>query len=284
MKKIILGRTQEKIPIIGQGTWGISRIFKSNDYYEQWKKSLRIGIDLGMTHIDTAEFYGLGKAEEIVGEVIKEYKRDELFITSKLFPMHLRRKSMLRAAKKSLKRLDLDYFDLYLIHWPSPLISIKKQMSVLETLINEGKTRYIGVSNFSLDQFQKAQNFLKNIELVTNQLKLNISEQEIMHNSLSYYQENDIILTAYSPLGHKGLTDINMGLKNKLEKVAENHNATIQQIAIAWLINHKNVITIPKAFHINHVKENAEAASIKLTRSEIELFYERDSEFILNKL
>jgi len=283
MKKIILGRTQEKIPIIGQGTWGISRIFKSNDYYEQWKKSLRIGIDLGMTHIDTAEFYGLGKAEEIVGEVIKEYKRDELFITSKLFPMHLRRKSMLRAAKKSLKRLDLDYFDLYLIHWPSPLISIKKQMSVLETLINEGKTRYIGVSNFSLDQFQKAQNFLKNIELVTNQLKLNISEQEIMHNSLSYYQENDIILTAYSPLGHKGLTDINMGLKNKLEKVAESHNATIQQIAIAWLISHKNVITIPKAFHINHVKENAEAASIKLTRSEIELFYEKDSDFILNK-
>ncbi len=284
MKKITLGRTQEKIPIIGQGTWGISRFFKDNNYYEQWKKSLRAGIELGMTHIDTAEFYGWGKAEEIVGEVIKEYNRDDLFITSKLFPMHLSKRTMKKAAEKSLKRLDLDYFDLYLIHWPNPLVSIKKQMRVLETLVNEGKTRYIGVSNFSLEQFKRAQESLKTVELINNQLKLNIIDQEIMHDSLSYYQKNDIIITAYSPLGHKGLKDINIWLMDKLEEIAERHNATIQQIAIAWLISHKNVITIPKAFHINHIKENAEAASIKLTKSEIELFYKKDSNFILNKL
>ncbi|TXT59093.1 MAG: hypothetical protein BAJALOKI1v1_1480010 [Promethearchaeota archaeon] len=281
MKQITLGKTKEKIPLIGQGTWGISRLFKDKEYYEQWKTSLRTGIELGMTHIDTAEFYGWGKAEEVVGELIKEYDRDELFITSKLFPIHFRKKTMKKAAEVSLKRLDIKYLDLYLIHWPNPFISIEKDMKVLEELVKEGKTRYIGVSNFSVDQFKKAQDYLKSEELITNQLKASVEDQKVIHNSLSYYQQNDIIMTAYSPLGHKGLTDIDEALKNKLQSVAENHNATIQQIALAWLITHKNVITIPKAFHLNHVKSNAKAASINLSKREIELLHTKQSDLLL---
>jgi diketogulonate reductase-like aldo/keto reductase len=281
MKKIELGWTKENIPILGQGTWGISRFFKDIEYYEQWKDSLRTGIELGMTHIDTAEFYGWGKAEEIVGEVVEEYDREEVFITSKLFPVHMRKKTMEKAAEKSLERLGIDYFDLYLIHWPNPLVSIEKQMNVLETLVKKGKTRYIGVSNFSLEQFKKAQNLLKTEELVTNQLKANIVEQKFMDDSLSYFQKNDIIMTAYSPLSHGGFTDIKKDLKEKLGKVAKKHDATIQQIAIAWLINHKNVITIPKAFHTDHVKQNAKAASIQLTEREIKLFYSKNFDFDL---
>jgi len=281
MRKVELGNTKEKISIIGQGTWGISGFLKGQEYYEQWKESLRTGIELGMTHIDTAEFYGWGKSEEIIGEVIKEYDRDDLFITTKLFPMHFRRKTMKKAAKKSLKRLDVEYFDMYLIHWPNPLISLKKQMEVLENLVKEGKTRYIGVSNFSVDKFKKAQKMLKSEELVNNQLNANIIEQKHIMDSLEYYQNQNITMTAYSPLGHEGLTDISGRSKEKLEDVAKKYDATIQQIAISWLINHKNVITIPKAFQVKHVKANAQAAKINLTRDEIRKFYKKTIEIDL---
>ena len=272
MRKVQLGKTKEKISVIGQGTWGIKQR-KDKSHYEQWKKSLRRGIELGMTHIDTAEFYGHGISEKVVGEVIKDYERDELFITTKLFPMHLRYKSMKRAAYRSLKRLDLNYVDLYLIHWPSTLISIRTQMKVMDDLLNEGMTRYIGVSNFSVEQFEKAQSYLKKGELVNNQLHANIKRQKHIHKSLPYYQKNGITLTAYSPLGHRGFTNLNRDIREKLNPIAKNHNSTIQQVAIAWLITHENVITIPKAFHLKHLESNAQAADIKLSQNEISIFY-----------
>jgi diketogulonate reductase-like aldo/keto reductase len=273
MNKIKLGKTGETIPVLGQGTWGIKK-FRTKSHYEKWKESIRKGIELGITHIDTAELYGQGKSEKIIGEVISEYNRDELFITSKLFPIHLTTGSMKRAAYKSLKRLGLNELDLYLIHWPSPFKSIKKQMNVLEDLVNEGKVRYIGVSNFSLEQFKNAKSYLKNTELVNNQLSASVTNQKHIERSLPYYQEEGITMTAYSPLGHSGYNNLKGELRNKLEKFASEHNATIQQIAIAWLINHKNVITIPKAFKIKHMIENAEAAKIRLSEEEIKLLYE----------
>jgi len=275
MRFIELPKAKEKIPILGQGTWGIKR-FKNRSYYEQWKSSLKKGIELGMTHIDTAEFYGQGKAEKIISDIIREYDRDDLFITSKLFPNHLRYKSMKKAANKSLKRLGIKNFDLYLIHWPSPFESIKKQMKVLEDLVNEGKTRYIGVSNFSVEQFKKAQNNLKEEILVNNQLHINLSKQKHIHSSLPYYQKEGVIVTAYSPLGHRGFTNLGNVLKEQLESIARKHNATIQQIAIAWLINHNNVITIPKAFQLKHVEANAKAADIVLSKEELSLLYNSD--------
>jgi diketogulonate reductase-like aldo/keto reductase len=275
MKTIKLGKTGESIPILGQGTWGI-RSFRGKSYYEKWKESIRKGIELGITHVDTAEIYGRGTSEKIVGKVISEYKRDDLFITSKLFPMHISAGSMKRAALKSLKRLGINELDLYLIHWPSPFKSIKSQMRVLEDLVNEGKVRYIGVSNFSVNQFQKAQSYLKSIELVNNQLSASVSRQKHIEKSLPFYQKEDITMTAYSPLGHNGYHNLVGPIRDKLESIAKSHNATIQQIAIAWLINHENVITIPKAFKIEHVKANAEAADIKLTKEEIHLLYENE--------
>ncbi len=282
MRVVELGKTKEKIPIIGQGTWGINK-FRSKEYYEQWKESLRKGIELGMTHIDTAEFYGYGTSEKIVGEVAKEYPRDFLFITSKLFPIHISKRSMLKAANNSLKRLGLKYFDLYLIHWPSWYIPIKREMEVLEQLYKEGKTRYIGVSNFSVEQFKEAQSYLRSTELVDNQLHTNITKQKHIHKSLKYYQDNGIILTAYSPLGHRGYTTLKGELRTNLEKIAIAHDATIQQIAIAWLINHKNVITIPKAFKLEHVESNAAAADIILTDEEIKLLYPENQEILAER-
>ena len=277
MRRINLAKTGEMIPIVGQGLWGISRLkglYKGKNYYENIKNAIRKGIELGMTHIDTAEFYGWGKAESVLGEIIQDYPREELFITSKLFPIHLRENGMKKAAKKTLKRLGIDYLDLYLIHWPSRFISIKKEMRVLENLVKEGKTRYIGVSNFSIKQFEKAQNALKKEELVNNQVHINLTRQKFIHKSLSYYQEKGITITAYSPLSHKGYTNLKGEIRQKLESVAADHNATIQQIAIAWLVNHERIMTIPKAFSADHVIQNAKAADLILSQKELELFYQ----------
>ena len=146
-------------------------------------------------------------------------------------------------------------------------------MKFLEDLVNQGKTRYIGVSNYSLRQFKRGQTFLKKHELVCNQLRANIMQQKHINGSLPYYRDNGIIMTAYSPLGHKGLTNLDEVTRMNLETVAKAHNATIHQIAIAWLINHENIITIPKAFQTKHVESNAAAADIKLSQAEIKLFY-----------
>lgn len=277
MRKKELAKTGEMIPLVGQGLWGVSRLkglIKGKNYYENIKMSIKKGIELGMTHLDTAELYGWGKAESVLGDIVQEYPRDELFITSKLFPIHFREKSMKKAANKTLKRLGIDYLDLYLIHWPSVLIPIKKQMKVLEDLVNQGKTRYIGVSNFSIKQFEKAQNALKKENLINNQVHINITRQKFIHKSLSYYQEKGITVTAYSPLSHRGYTGLKGEIRENLENVAVKHKATIQQIAIAWLVSHENIITIPKAFSIDHVIDNAKAADIILSQEEQKLFYQ----------
>ena len=273
MRKVQLRKTGEQIPVLGQGTMGIKG-GKDKEYYETWKNSLRKGIELGMTHIDTAELYNFGTSERIIGEVIKEYDRDDLFITSKLFPKHVGYNSMKKACNKSLERLNIKYLDLYLVHFPSFVFSkIKKHMRVMEQLLDEGKIRYIGVSNYSVDQFKEAEGLLKKSEIVANQLRANIKSQKHIHNSLPYYKKEGVILTAYSPLGHRGYTNLKGDFKEKLEGVATSHNASIQQIALAWLINHENVIAIPKAFQIEHVEANAAAADIKLTEAELKLFY-----------
>ncbi|MFX0002968.1 MAG: aldo/keto reductase [Candidatus Hodarchaeota archaeon] len=273
MRKVKLGKTGETIPILGQGTWGIKK-GRNKKYYEKWKDSLRKGIELGMTHIDTAELYGIGTSERVVGELIKEFDRDDLFITSKLFPKHFGYKAMIKACNKSLERLNIKYLDLYLVHFPSFLFSkIEKHMRVMEQLLNEGKIRYMGVSNYSVEQFKIGQYYLKKSELITNQLQVNILNQKHIHKSLPFYQNEGILLTAYSPLSHWGYTNLEGKTRLKLEKIAKTYDASIQQIAIAWLINHENVIAIPKAFQLKHVEANAVAADIKLSNEEIKYLY-----------
>lgn len=274
MRKIQLSKTGEHIPILGQGTWGI-KIRGTKAHYERWKQTLRRGIELDMTHIDTAEMYGAGTSEKIVGEVIAEYERDDLFITSKLFPRHIGTKAMKNACEKSLKRLGVKYLDLYLVHFPSFVSpKIEKHMKLMEGLLNEGKTRYIGVSNYSVEQFKKGQQVLKKAELVTNQLQANITKQKHIHKSLPYYQKEGVTMTAYSPLGHQGYTDLTGEIRSNIDQLGEAQNATVQQIAIAWLINHNNMITIPKASQIKHVEANAKAAEIEISQQELSLLYD----------
>ncbi|MBD3255571.1 MAG: aldo/keto reductase [Candidatus Lokiarchaeota archaeon] len=271
MRYLRFGKKQEKIPLIGQGTAAIDSNARPEEL-EMWKRVLKKGIELGMTHIDTAELYGKGKAEELVGDVVKDYNREELFITTKILPSHRTKKSMMAAMESSLNRLGLEFVDLYLIHWLEEDSSLKEIITFLESMVEEGKARYIGVSNFSLDEVKAAKKILKNQDIITNQIELNVKKNLHMQECLPYYQDNNMFLTAYSPFAGNGLAQIGTRTEENLNELAQKYNASLYQIALAWLINHDKVITIPMTKDVDHVIENAKAASLTLTKEELKQF------------
>ncbi len=261
-----------KLPAIGIGTWNMGRAKghgempdSSND--EQSTAAIKAAIKLGMWHIDTAEMYSSGHAEEITGEAIKGIPRSKVFVTTKVLPNHLSRDDLIAAAEASLKRLQLEYVDLYLIHWLNGTSQIKEAIAAMDELVKAGKVKHIGVSNFSLKQLQLAQSYTKN-KIVTNQVEYNLLDRSCERDILPYCQDNDVILTAYSPLA-QGSSRL---LKNKvLAAVAAKHGKTPAQVALNWLISQNNVIAIPKAGSVEHARENAGAAGWKLTPEDLEM-------------
>jgi diketogulonate reductase-like aldo/keto reductase len=263
-----------KIPVLGIGTWGVGGKHVP-DYSHDGKgiEAIRAAIDLGMTHIDTAEYYGAGHAEEIVGEAIKPYKRSDLFITTKVYRTHLRFAEVLLSLRNSLKRLATDYVDLFLIHWPDSQVPIKETISALETCVDEGLARCIGVSNFSTPLFQKAQNQTKRHKLVANQVYYNLTRvnRTYFHglkvsDLYSYCKANGIMLIAWSPLEEGKLGKPGFPV---LDQMAEKYRKTQAQIALNWLLSQENIVAIPKASSIDHLEENAGAVGWKLVPSDI---------------
>lgn len=264
-----------KLPAIGIGTWNMGRIKwprtiigEKPDHSEDEKciAALRKAIKLGMWHIDTAEMYSSGHAEEIVAAAIKDMPRKSAFIATKVLPNHLKHDDLIAAAGKSLKRLQLGYIDLYLIHWANSTSQIKEAIAAMDGLVAAGKVKHIGVSNFSKAQLKLAQSYTKN-KIVANQVEYNLLDRSCEEELLPYCQENDVILTAYSPLA-QGNSRL---LKNKaLAAVAAKHGKTIAQVALNWLVSKKNVIAIPKAADVEHVAENAGAVGWKLSKDDLE--------------
>lgn len=274
MRKVKLGNTDESISVLGQGTYGIFP-GRNEFFYMKWKQALRKGIELGMTHIDTAEMYGGGYSEKIIGDVLSSIENEDIFIGTKVLPSRTDKDDIIKAANESLNRLRVNKVDLFLIHWLEDDSPLKIIMKALEELVEEGITRYIGVSNFSVEEFQEAQSYLKNNELVTNQLEINLVKQDEIIDNLDFYQEENVTLIAYSPLNKNNFSGLNKKVKKNLKKIAEKHEATIQQIALAWLINHDNVVAIPRSSSIEHMKENAQAAEIELSEEELEMLTEK---------
>ncbi len=262
-----------KLPAIGIGTWDMGRAKGlegmgerpeySND--ESHIAAIKEAIRFGMWHIDTAEMYSGGHAEEIAGAAIKRIPRKKVFVTTKVLPSHLKHDDLIASAEASLKRLQMEYVDLYLIHWLNSTSQIKEAIAAMDELVKAGKVKHIGVSNFSVKQLELAQSYTKN-KIVTNQVEYNLLERSCEEKLLPYCQDNDILLTAYSPLAQGKL------LKNKvLAAVAAKHGKTIAQAALNWLVSRKNVIAIPKASSVEHVRENAGAVGWKLTAEDTEL-------------
>lgn len=252
--------TGTKIPVLGLGTWrmggGLSADH-SND--QKYVGAIRYAIKSGLTHIDTAEIYGAGHTEELVGQAIRKFDlpadrqgREKPFITTKISPQHLFLPSQIkRACQNSLSRLQTDYIDLYLIHWPNPLAPMRLVMKTLDGLAQEGKVRYLGVSNFSIKQLQNAQKYTNN-RIVTNQVHYSLLHRDPEKELLLYCQREDIILTAYSPLE---IGELAQGKNGALKSVAKKYRKTPVQVALRWLIEKPNVIAIPKASSPDHIDE-----------------------------
>ena len=265
-----------KIPVLGLGTWLIGGDLEP-DYSDDANaiSAIKKAIELGYNHLDTAEMYGNGHCEELIGEAIRGFDRKQLFITSKVRESKLKYNDVIKSAKESLERLQTDYIDLYLIHSPSPGIPIEETMEAFDYLVDQNMVKYIGVSNFQVDQLIEAQKHTKN-KIVANQIEYSLltrnkgkysGNKDMEIKTIPYCQENDIIIMAERPI-ERGLILNSHPLLDKLEI---KYNKTKAQIAINWLISKRKVITIPKSTSINHLKENLGAIGWKLEKEDIEL-------------
>ena len=259
-----LGSTGEKIPIVGLGTWGIGGEMRPDSSHDQdGVRALRLGLDLEMKFIDTAEMYGAGHSEEVV-RLALEGRRDRVFVASKVSPRNFGYDNVLAAAERSLKRLGLKQLDLYQLHWPSPNIPISETMRAMEKLVKDGKTRYIGVSNFSVEQMKEAQNSLSHAEIVSNQVEFSLIDRSIETGILPYCQKEGLTVIAYSPLG-QGKIPRGRGSEFKiLDETSGRLGKSRNQIALSWVLHYDSVVTIPKAASVDHVKENASIADWSL--------------------
>lgn len=258
-----------QIPKIGFGTW---RIGGGNDAdYSSDDRSLaalRSALDLGYTLFDTAESYAAGHAEELLGRAIREsgIPRHKLLITSKVSPTHLRSDSLLKACANSLRNLAMDYIDLYLIHWPGFGVKLEETFRALNQLVKVGQVRHLGVSNFNQKLLQRAVS-LSETPLLTNQVPYSLTDRSYVKNGvLAYCQQNDILLTAYSPIKHLGQRN-----KKPLQIVAQARNLPPEEVALAWLVSQPRVITIPMSFDPAHQALNLAAADVTLTPEELSL-------------
>jgi diketogulonate reductase-like aldo/keto reductase len=242
------------IPKIGFGTWSIG-----GDSYGDPKldpvslTALRTALEIGYTHFDTAEGYAAGHSEELVGRAVQETKksREDLFITTKISPEHLQYEQVSTSCENSLRRLQMDYVDLYLIHWPRIGMKLEETFRALNKLVRDGKIKHLGVSNFNLKLLRQAQSFSET-PILTDQVPYHLPDKSYVENGvLEYCQQNDIFLTAYEPVD-KG----NLRSNKTLESIAKAHNATIFQTALAWVISQPRIITIPMSFNPEHIKEN----------------------------
>ncbi len=263
-----LGRTRESIPVVGLGTWGIGGEMSPDPSRDDAGiHALRLGLDLEMKFIDTAEMYAAGHSEEVVARAL-EGRRDGVFVASKVSPRHFAHDGVLAAAKRSLKRLGLKQMDLYQLHWPNPKIPLSETMRAMEKLVSDGLTRYIGVSNFSVEQMREAQQSLSHEKIVSNQVEFSLIDRSVEARILPYCQKEGLTLIAYSPLG-QGKIPRGKGSSFKvLDEVAGKSGKSRNQVALAWVLQHDSVVAIPKAADMGHVKENAEVADWKLDKED----------------
>jgi len=230
--------------------------------------ALRAGIDAGMTHVDTAEMYGGGRVEELVGEAIAG-RRDELFLVSKVLPSNASFKGVLRACEASLRRLGTDRVDLYLVHWRSrhPL---EGTIEAFENLVNDGKIGSWGVSNFDVDDLEEALAIAGPGRIACNQVLYHLGERAIEHAVLPWCREHEVAVVGYSPFGSGRFPAPGTSGGRVLVEVAAAHDAAPHQVALRFLIREPGVCAIPKASRADHAVENAGAARLELTPAELE--------------
>ncbi len=260
-RRLLSGRS---IPVLGQGTWGMGE--------NQAKRpaeivALRLGLDLGLTLIDTAEMYGEGGAEEVIGEAIAG-RRTEVFLVSKVYPHNATRKGTIEACDRSLRRLKTDYLDLYLLHWRGS-VPFNETLEAFQVLKGAGKILDYGVSNFDQDDMAEVIALPAGQKVVTNQVLYNLKQRGIEWDLLPWCREHGIVIMAYSPIEHSPTEQRGMLDNPQLIRIASRHNATPAQAALAWLLQQGGIVAIPKAGNAAHLQENREALELTLTDEDL---------------
>jgi diketogulonate reductase-like aldo/keto reductase len=257
------GATKREVAIVGQGTW-----YGPEDNRESTIRALRRGLDLGMTHIDTAEMYLSGRAEEWVAEAILD-RRQEVFLVSKVLPQNASRKGTVIACEGSLRRLKTDRLDCYLLHWRggNPL---DDTIQAFQQLQSEGKILSWGVSNFDAPDLKEALRLTGQAGPVCNQVLYHLQERAVEHAVVPWCQEHAAAFVGYSPFGHGEFPDPRTPAGRLLQEIAKESNATPRQVALQFLLRQPFSFVIPKASDVDHVAENAGAGDLALDGAQME--------------
>lgn len=263
MQRRPLGPSGPVVPIIGQGTWNMER-----DDRAACIDALRRGLDAGMTHVDTAELYGSGRVEELVGEAIAG-RRDEVYLVSKVLPKNASRRGTLEACERSLRRLRTDRLDLYLLHWTGEH-PLEETIAGFEALVAGGKIRAWGVSNFDVDDLEAAARIAGSpARIACNQVLYHLEERAIERRVMPWCEKHGVAVVGYSPFGTGKFPSVKSRGGKLLQEIADDHGATPRQVALAFLARRPWLFAIPKASLAAHVLDNAGAGELRLTPAEL---------------
>ena len=260
MTRLVTFSDGTTVPVLGQGTWEIGDDPARRD---EEQAALSRGIDLGLTVIDTAELYGDGRSERLVGEVIAG-RRDEVFLVSKVRPENASEMKMMLACEKSLERLGVDRIDLYLLHWEGR-VPLEETVDAFQELVDEGMIARWGVSNLDLRAMERLIDIDGGNDCAANQLLYNLGSRGVEFDLLPWMQARDMPMMAYSPLGRGGLLEHPL-----ITDIADRHDASPAQVALAAVLRQDGVIAIPKASTVEHVEANAEALEIRFDAEDLE--------------
>jgi diketogulonate reductase-like aldo/keto reductase len=262
MEQRRFGASDREVAVIGQGTW-----YNDSDDRSGAIAALRRGLDLGMTHIDTAEMYGSGAAEEIVAEAIAG-RRDEVFLVSKVLPQNASRNGTLAACAQSLARLKTDRLDCYLLHWRGQY-PLEDTVAAFDQLQREGKILSWGVSNFDVGDLEEVRQIAGAGRFVCNQVLYHLGERAIEHAVIPWCEKHEVAVVGYSPFGHGEFPGPGTRGGRVLQEIAAAHRATLRQVALRFLLRRPSLFTIPKASSSAHTEENAGAGELRLTEAEL---------------
>ena len=271
MKKTIQFPNGESVLNLGQGTW---KLGEDPSKHDQEVDALRTGIDKGLTLIDTAEMYGSGKSEQLVGDAIKPYSREDLFLVSKVYPHNAGEKNIFQSAEQTLQRMGVDELDLYLLHWPGS-VPLQETVDCFEELKRQGKIKNWGVSNFDLEDMQELLSLRNGENCQTNQVLYHLASRGIEVVLRDYLRENNIPMMAYCPIiGQE--PDLKDKVYNSptIKNIAKDHGISVIQLLLAFVVQQEQTIAIPKASSSDHVSQNVDVLDISLSKEEMSLLDE----------
>lgn len=263
MRAHVFGSTRASVSVVGQGTWKADASERASSV-----KALQRGIDLGMTHIDTAELYGRGRAEDLVAEAISG-RRSEVFVVSKVMPGNASRKGTVTACERSLGHLKTDYLDCYLLHWPSEH-PLEETIAAFESLQASGKIRSWGVSNFDVDDLSEALRIAGPNRIACNQVLYHLEERAMENRVEPWCVEHNVAIVGYCPFAEGAFVAPTSAGGKVLAGIAEKHGATPRQIALAFLTRKEHLFTIPKSSKVQHTEDNARGGKLVLDDADVQ--------------